>query len=492
MAGALFAQDAIRQPTIDRPLSERQPLLIGTTSDSSPYGYIDEKGRWTGFAVDLFDAVARVMKLEIRRVALPGREQQERFRAGEFDALQQFSQTADREAYTEFSVPYLILRGTVFVRKHDSPVKTLSDFNGRKFAIVGINSIGEKFLRDYGLTPEKIYVNSSEEGLRAVDRGECAGVFVANLTALTVIDRAKLHNVVMFQEPFENYDIRHCFAVHKGDAQLLARLNEGLLTLQRTGEFGEIYDKWFGRFDSPAFSRDQVVTYGAGFLGAALLVALWGWRRQSRLSRRIAGQAEMLSGQQALLQALYDNIPQAMCVLELAPDGPRVLSINRQAETYLGVPAAGIVGGPWSRAPADSEWCAVVTELVHRHANEHVLIREERSLTAHRRRLFFIVVALSHGPHGARLCVLSEDVTERRNLDDEVAQSRRLRALGELVGGIAHEFNNLLTPVMLKVSELQLDHASDPRLQEDLGLITVTVRRAADLTRRLLAFGRKT
>ncbi len=491
MAGALLAEEATRRPSIDRPLAERQPLLIGATSDSSPYGYLDEKGRWTGFAVDLFDAVARVMKLETRRIALPGREQQERFRAGEFDALQALSQTADREAYADFSVPYLILRGTVFVRKKDSPIKALTDFNGRKFAIIGLNSIGEKFLRDYGLHPEKVYVNSSEEGLRAVDRGECSGVFVANLTALTLVERAQLRNVAMFQEPFENYDIRHCFAVHKGDAQLLARLNEGLATLQRTGEYREIYDRWFGRFDSPVLNREQVVTYGLVFLTVALLVAIWGWHRQGSLRKRIAKQADLLSGQQALLRALYDNIPQAMCVFELAPDGPRVLSLNRQAEADVGVPAAEIVGQPWSHAPADSEWCSVVTELLYRHANNPALIREERTLSATRRRLFFIVVSLSHGPTGARLCVLSEDVTERRNLDDEVAQSRRLRALGELVGGIAHEFNNLLTPVMLKVSELQLDRTNDPRLQDDLGLITVTVRRAADLTRRLLAFGRK-
>lgn len=104
-----------------------------------------------------------------------------------------------------------------------------------------------------------------------------------------------------------------------------------------------------------------------------------------------------------------------------------------------------------------------------------------------------MLVPLQPGPKGhAHVCLLAEDVTERRNLDEEVAQSRKLRAVGELVGGIAHEFNNLLTPILLKVGEIQLDWPEDRRLNQAVGLISSTVRRAAELTRRLLTFGRKT
>jgi signal transduction histidine kinase/ActR/RegA family two-component response regulator len=90
-----------------------------------------------------------------------------------------------------------------------------------------------------------------------------------------------------------------------------------------------------------------------------------------------------------------------------------------------------------------------------------------------------------------RLCVLAEDITQRRNLDEEIAQSRKLRAVGELVGGIAHEFNNLLTPIMLKVGQIELDWAHEPALQREIRLIAESVQRSSELTRRLLTFGRK-
>lgn len=76
-------------------------------------------------------------------------------------------------------------------------------------------------------------------------------------------------------------------------------------------------------------------------------------------------------------------------------------------------------------------------------------------------------------------------------MEAELAQSRRLRAVGEMVGGIAHEFNNLLTPIVLKVELLREERDHDPALQRELEVVAGAADRAATLTRRLLTFGRK-
>jgi signal transduction histidine kinase len=76
-------------------------------------------------------------------------------------------------------------------------------------------------------------------------------------------------------------------------------------------------------------------------------------------------------------------------------------------------------------------------------------------------------------------------------MDAELAKSRRLRAVGEMVGGIAHEFNNLLTPIVLKVELLREERDNDPALQRELEVISGAADRAATLTRRLLTFGRQ-
>ena len=67
-------------------------------------------------------------------------------------------------------------------------------------------------------------------------------------------------------------------------------------------------------------------------------------------------------------------------------------------------------------------------------------------------------------------------------MDAELAQGRRLRAVGEMVGGIAHEFNNLLTPIVLKVELLREERDADRTLQRELDVIAGAADRAATLT----------
>jgi signal transduction histidine kinase len=274
-----------------RNLAERQPLVVGASNDGFPYSYFNERGEPDGFAAEVFDAVARTMKLRAKRVSRPGIALYAGFRQGEFDLLQLYSQTVEREAYTEFSVPLLTLQGAVFVRR-GGPIHAFEDLNGAEFVIVGAGSIGEQFLRDRGLHPRVRQVASTAEALRLIEAGECAATFITQLTAQAIIGQKKLREVVMLGQPVDGYDVRHCFAVHRGDAQLLARLNEGLAILHGNGEFDRIYRKWFGRLGGVLFTREEVATFVAAALALVCAVALWtGWR-QREFRRRI----EQLNG----------------------------------------------------------------------------------------------------------------------------------------------------------------------------------------------------
>jgi len=82
------------------------------------------------------------------------------------------------------------------------------------------------------------------------------------------------------------------------------------------------------------------------------------------------------------------------------------------------------------------------------------------------------------------------DVSIRKKLEEQARMAQRMESVGRLAGGVAHDFNNLLTVILSSVKLLN-GASLDARAREDLLQIERAAERAADLTRQLLAFGRR-
>jgi PAS domain S-box-containing protein len=83
------------------------------------------------------------------------------------------------------------------------------------------------------------------------------------------------------------------------------------------------------------------------------------------------------------------------------------------------------------------------------------------------------------------------DITERKALENQLQQARRMEAVGRLAGGIAHDFNNLLTIIKGYVEMATNRSGAQPELRRDLQHIGDASERAGTLVRQLLAFSRK-
>jgi two-component system cell cycle sensor histidine kinase/response regulator CckA len=82
-----------------------------------------------------------------------------------------------------------------------------------------------------------------------------------------------------------------------------------------------------------------------------------------------------------------------------------------------------------------------------------------------------------------------QDITQRKELEQALAQSQRLETVGRLAGGVAHDFNNLLTAIIGAISLAK--SAASPAAQADLQTALDAAERGSGLTQRLLAFSRQ-
>ncbi|MGA2247331.1 MAG: response regulator [Verrucomicrobiota bacterium] len=83
------------------------------------------------------------------------------------------------------------------------------------------------------------------------------------------------------------------------------------------------------------------------------------------------------------------------------------------------------------------------------------------------------------------------DVTERRQLESQLRQVQKLESIGQLAGGVAHDFNNILAAITMHLSLLRQNPALDEESIEALRELEVETKRAANLTRQLLMFSRR-
>jgi len=84
-----------------------------------------------------------------------------------------------------------------------------------------------------------------------------------------------------------------------------------------------------------------------------------------------------------------------------------------------------------------------------------------------------------------------EDLTEKNTTEQMLRQAQKMEAVGQLTGGVAHDFNNILMVILANVEELLEEEALPAHQRAMLDSISASGQRAAELTRRLLAFSRK-
>lgn len=248
-------------------------LVVGSEEEYPPFsiGYTDQTA--DGFTVELWKAVAAKSQLAYVIHVKPFKSLLTDMKSGHVDVLINLAQSDERKQFVDFTVPHVTVSGGIFIRKSSNEIRSERDLNDKEIIV-----INGDLAQNYALTQpwgaHLTLVDSASEAFNLLASGQHDAIVISKLAGEKTIKQLQIDNVklvdanVGFQQKFS-------FAVAKGNADLLAKINEGLALVKESGEYDAIYNKWFAIYhlDPPLFGNAFYISIV--FTVLAILVAVY-------------------------------------------------------------------------------------------------------------------------------------------------------------------------------------------------------------------------
>lgn len=244
--------------------------------------------------------------------------------------------------------------------------------------------------------------------------------------------------------------------------------------------------------DAPVRGRDEVAMLAVAFNAmTAKLRTLYGELADQidATSRALAEAHE----NRALLQDVVDNTTTVVLVVDAEQ---RLQLANARLATLAESPTASLLGQVLNTLPGG--FGVAVAPLLRDAAERDEAVSQDVVVNdGHELHTWQVVAFPLRDELGARYATgaVATDLTERARVEEErrardagVQQQQRLESLGIMAGGIAHDFNNLLGAILGNVELLKVDTPNPDETKQALEQITTAARRAAELTRQMLAY----
>ena len=261
-------------------------LVVGSEQDFPPFAVGMTDATASGFTVQLWQAVAKEQGLDYVLRVRPFDELLRSFKSGDVDVLLNLAKSDDRRQFADFSATHVVVSGAIFVRQGDRRIQAEDDLAGKSVIVIR-SDLAHDYAIAKGWASHLELVDTAEQGLRLLAGGQHEAMLISKLAGMQTIRNRGIAGV----EPLAarvGFSQRFAFAVHKGDTDLLSRINEGLALAKANGTYDQLYEDWFGVYEDRRLGWRELWPFLAGaalIAGAAWLAA---FRRRLQRDRRNA------------------------------------------------------------------------------------------------------------------------------------------------------------------------------------------------------------
>jgi PAS domain S-box-containing protein len=327
------------------PATSLKTIIVG---DYYPYTFVNDKGIPDGFSVDIAKACVSVMDRKLEITVDTWENATKALANGTIDLLPMMAASPVRDRLFDFSVPHTIAYDAVFFRSGVQRVRSLNDLVG-KTVIVMNKDAAHDYLLSSGMADRMklVLVDSLPDALRTLAAGKGDAALMPKLVGLIVMKKLNLTNLDPSAFVIDAYNRPFCFAVKHGNQALLERLSQGLSIIKSTGQYQEIYKKWFGALEPTGLSWETVIKYIGAILVIFLLIGsgliLWTVSLRKQVSLRTKKLAVEIQERKQAEEALREGEEKYRTVADftyaweywLAPDG-RYLYVSPACERISG------------------------------------------------------------------------------------------------------------------------------------------------------------
>lgn len=461
-------------------LNEQDAIIYAANENAPPLRFVDDvDNQYKGVVVDYMNQLSLEIGADIQTVPMEWDEALESLKTGKTHICDMFIND-ERSQYYLFTDPIYNLRTVLLTRNNENFSMRL--INEMRIA-TETGDYANSYLTENYPGAELVYTHNVEEGIELFLNGEVDAVIGDEpIITYLLVERNESHNpeysnIILYQKEV-------VLGVSKNKPELVPILNKAIKQINNKGQLEKIQQKWFGISvplidDRKGAEIIKNIVISVIFASGVFILILL---NNLSLQKQVRNRTRELENSRNELQIIFDGISEFMVVVD---SNKNILKINKGFADYLGVSRSDAEGKNYEnyigRFCNECKDCLFDEALIH---NKNI---KTESIVGNE------VYEMNWQPlkdKSNTLLITIKNITLDKINRNQVLQTNKMIAVGQLAAGMAHEIRNPLGIIRTQSYLIRINDRIDEAVSKSLNFIDTAVDRASKIIDNILNFSR--